>query len=165
MSAKAKKMSLRQHSVSDDEEDRRHMAQKLATCERKLAKYRDLGERMKDYIRRLQQKTVESGSSSSSSSSSTTSAPSTTRSGSSSDMGDWGERGTIKAEYTGVPALDGPGSRPFSGLLRKRGGRTKRRRRGGRTKRRRRGGRTKRRRRGGRTKRRRRGGRTKRRRH
>ena len=159
-------MSLRQHSVSDDEEDRRHMAQKLAMCERKLAKYRDLGERTKDYIRRLQRKTVESGSSSSSSSSSTTSAPSTTRSGSSSIVpGGWGGRGTIKAEYTGGPTLDGPGSRPFSGLLRKNiGGRTKRRRRGGRTKRRRRGGRTKRRRRGGRTKRRRRGGRTKRRR-
>jgi len=157
MSAKAKKVSLRQHSVSDDEEDRRHMAQKLATCEKKLAKYRDLGERTKDYIRRLQQKTVESGSS--------TAAPSTTRSGSSSNRGDWGDGGTIVAEYTGVPTLDGPGSRPFSGLLRKKiGGRTKRRRRGGRTKRRRRGGRTKRRRRGGRTKRRRRGGRTKRRR-
>ena len=162
MSAKAKEVSLRKHSVSDDEEDRRHMAQKLAACERKLAKYRDLGERMEDYIRRLQQKTVESGSSSSS----TTSAPSTTRSGSSSIVpGGWGGRGTIKAEYTGGPTLDGPGSRPFSGLLRKNiGGRTKRRRRGGRTKRRRRGGRTKRRRRGGRTKRRRRGGRTKRRR-
>ena len=131
------KVSLRQHSVSDDEEDRRSVEKRLATCEQKLAKYKDLAKRTKEYIYGLQKK-VESGS------------------------GDAheGEGGTIKARYTGTTTLHGPGSgRPLPALLKKIGGRTKRRRRGGRTKRRRRGGRTKRRRRGGRTKRRCRGGR------
>ena len=119
---------LRKGSVSDIEADRRSVEHRLATCERKLAKYKDLAKRTKEYIYGLQKK-VESGS------------------------GDAheGEGGTIKARYTGTTTLHGPGSgRPLPALLRKIGGRTKRRRRGGRTKRRRRGGRTKRRRRGGR---------------
>ena len=139
MSTKAKpKVSLRRHSVSDDEADRRDVEQRLATCERRLKKSKEQAQRVLEYLRALKEPQ-----------------PSVTG-GTGRGWRDPGT-GTVKAEYTGLMTRHGPGS----AILKKigGGGRTKRRRRGGRTKRRRRGGRTKRRRRGGRTKRRRRGGR------
>jgi len=129
---------LREGSVSDIESDRRSVEHRLATCEKRLKKWKEQAQRVREYLRALKEPQ-----------------PSVTG-GTGRGWRNPGT-GTVKAEYTGLMTRHGPGSAILKQIGG--GGRTKRRRRGGRTRRRRRGGLTKRRRRGGRTKRRRRGGR------